>query len=84
MITCKRAAEWTSRELDTSIGIGRSLSLGFHRFLCGNCHRFRTQLAEVDRAVGEFIAAGVPESVHLSDDARKRITRALRDEASLD
>ena len=82
MISCKRAAELTSRELDVPLGFGGRTLLGFHRLVCAACRRFRTQLVEVDRAVGEFLAVGVLDSVALPDDARERIARALRDEAA--
>lgn len=82
MITCQRAAEWTSRELDAALGGGRGLALGVHRLLCGKCRRFRTQVAEIDRAVREFVSAGLPTDVHLPDDARERIRQALRDETA--
>ena len=80
MISCKQAAEWTSRELDDRLRLGPRAVLGFHRLLCGNCRRFRTQLTEVDRAVGAFVAAGVPGSVRLPEEARERIIQALQDE----
>lgn len=79
MISCKRAAEWTSRELDAPLGVCRGLALRLHRLVCGDCRRFRTQLAEVDRAAAAFVAAAVPDSARLPDDARERITKALRD-----
>lgn len=79
MISCKRAAEWTSRELDAGLPLGRRTVLGFHRLLCADCRRFRTQLAEVDRAVGEFVTAGVPEAVHLPEDSKERIKQTLID-----
>ena len=82
MISCKRAAEWTSRELDGELSAAPRAVLGVHRLLCGNCRRFRIQLVEVDRAVGEFVTAGLPDAVHLPDDARERIRQALRDDAA--
>lgn len=82
MITCKQAVEWTSRELDAALGVGRGFALGFHRLVCGKCRRFRTQLAEIDRAVTAFVTAGVPSSVRLTDDAKERIKQTLHDETA--
>jgi hypothetical protein len=81
VISCQRAAEWTSRELDAALGGGHRLALGVHRLLCGKCRRFRVQLAEIDRAVGEFVAAGAPADARLPDESKERIKQALRDEA---
>jgi hypothetical protein len=50
--------------------------------MCGKCRQFRSQLVEVDKAVGEFVAVGVPDSVRLPEEARERISRALRNETS--
>ncbi|MCU0702548.1 MAG: hypothetical protein MUF18_00980 [Fimbriiglobus sp.] len=79
MITCQRAAEWTSRELDDPLPAGRRVALGLHRLLCGDCRRFRTQLAEIDQAVGEAVAHAEATAEPLSDDARERIRHALQD-----
>ncbi len=80
MITCRRAAEWTSREVDAPLSAGRRFALGLHRFLCPKCRRFATQLAEVDLAVGETIRAAELGSTPLTDEARERMRRALREE----
>lgn len=77
MITCRQATEWTSGELDERLSAGRRFVLGFHRLLCGKCRRFRTQLAEIDHAVGEAIAAGELAAEPLPDDARERLRAAL-------
>jgi hypothetical protein len=82
MITCERAAEWTSRALDDPLPGGRRFALGFHRLLCPQCRRFRDQLAEVENAVSQFLADGDPPVDGLSDDARQRIRLALENETS--
>lgn len=79
MISCRRAAAWTSRELDAALNPAARSLLGVHRLMCGNCRRYRRQLVEVDAAVSGFLAEVVPESARLPDEARDRITRALRD-----
>jgi hypothetical protein len=80
VISCRRAAEWTSRELDDGLSGGRRFALGVHRLLCGPCRRFRDQLSEIDRAVGEAITAGEVAAEPLSDDARERMRQALEND----
>ena len=80
MITCKQAAEWTSRELDAPLFFVSRAMLGFHRMLCVNCRRFHTQLVQIERELAEFVETGVPESVSLPEEVRERITLALRNE----
>ncbi len=82
MITCRRATEWTSQEVDEPLAAGRRFALGFHRFLCPKCRRFATQLAEMDRAVGDTIRSAELESAPLSDRARERMQSAIREELS--
>ena len=64
-MTCRRAAELISRELDTDLLLHQRAGLGFHTLLCGACRRFRRQLGAVDEAVGEFFVtadAGTPDA----------------------
>lgn len=82
MITCQRAAEWTSREVDEPLPVGRRFALAVHRLLCPSCRRFRTQLVELDQAVGRFITDGTAASEGLTDDARQRIKEALANDTS--
>lgn len=82
MITCKRAAEWTSLELDVPLPLGRRLALGVHRLLCRACRRFRAQLTEIDRAAGEFLSETDVPVGRLPDSARLRIRQALADETA--
>ena len=56
MMTCRRAAELISQELDTALPVHQRARLGFHVLVCGACRRFRRQLGTMDEAVGEFVA----------------------------
>lgn len=68
-MTCRRAAELLSWELDTDLPLHRRAGLGFHTLVCGACRRFRRQLGAVDEAAAEFVA-----------DPRAGIRAALPDE----
>lgn len=62
MITCQRAVEFISWELDTNLPLHQRVGLGLHTLLCGACRRFRRQLAVVDETAAEFLSA--PGSGH--------------------
>jgi hypothetical protein len=84
VMSCKRAAELTSRELDVPLRVYQRLALCLHRVLCPACRRFRRQLAELHRAIAQFLkSAGAPSAVRLSAVARGRIHQALRDETGI-
>jgi hypothetical protein len=81
MISCKRAAEWTSRELDEPLPPFRRFAVGLHRLLCPACRRFRDQLRAVNLALNRHLASTIPESdERLTEDARRRIRQALLEE----
>ena len=89
MISCRRAAELASKELDTELRPRERVALGVHRLVCGACRRFRTQLAEIDRAVTQTLAQtlagpGGNPSVALPDAARARLDAALGSELRRD
>ena len=85
MMSCRRAAELTSKELDTELRPGERVALGFHRLVCGACRRFRAQLAEIDRAVARTLTGPAGDaSVALPAAARARIDAALETEMRRD
>ena len=55
-MTCRRAAELISRELDTTLPLPRRAGLGFHTLLCVACRRFRQQLRAIDGAIADALA----------------------------
>ena len=66
MITCRRAAELISRELDADLPLHQRVVLRFHKMVCGACRRFWRQLGAVDEAVEEFFTkavSGDPDAV---------------------
>lgn len=81
MISCKRAAELISLSLETPLTWRQRLALAFHLAFCDMCRRFRRQSRLMQQAGPE---AGRPEQspgreeTSLSEEARERIKRALR------
>ncbi len=78
LFSCRRAAELTSKELDARLAPGERVGLAAHRAVCAHCRRYRDQLARVDRAVAELLAAADPAGDGLSDEAKGRMRQALR------
>jgi len=66
VITCRRAAELISGELDTVLPLHQRAGLAFHAVVCGACRQFRWQLGVVNETVEEFFAtawAGDPDAI---------------------
>jgi hypothetical protein len=82
MISCRRASEWISQDLDRSLTSGRRVVLNFHRFLCKSCRRFGQQLVDMDDVVKDAIEQGELTAEPLSDSARERIRQTLSDETN--
>ncbi len=82
---CKRAAELISLSLERRLSWRERLALGLHLCFCDVCNRFRRQMRLIQQAGA---AAGLPEHVAdgeasgLSEVARERIRRALRERGS--
>jgi hypothetical protein len=78
MISCRRAAELTSLQLDTDLGVHQKLALGFHRAVCGPCRRFANQMREVDDATGKFLTGESPaHDEPMPEEMRLRIQSML-------
>ncbi len=79
MITCRKAAELSSRELDAGLSLAARLAVGVHCVVCGKCRTFRGQVAEVNRVLSEYVTDKVPPGDGLPADARDRIRVKLRE-----
>lgn len=82
MITCRRAAELISRDVDDGLSWGQRLALGFHLVPCSLCRHFKRHVRLLDQASRRWASPGraggdLPRPV-LSREARQRIKRALR------
>jgi predicted anti-sigma-YlaC factor YlaD len=85
LISCRRATELTSQELDTELSFHRRFVLGAHRFVCGACRRFRKQLVNIDRALEEFLNETTgPADVQMPDESKIRIREVLKSATSDD
>lgn len=85
-MTCHRAAELISWELDTDLPLHQQTGLVFHTLLCGSCRRFRQQLGVVDEAAAEFLATpGTSDRTALpsetKDHLRAMIVARLEDDS---
>lgn len=83
-LSCEEAAELSSRRLDEPLSWADKLAWAGHLLVCRSCRRFRQQLTFLRQAV-RHIAAIVddppPAEAGLSEAARTRITKAIRDAA---
>ena len=80
MITCKRAAELISQAEEVPLSRWRSFQLRLHLVCCTMCRRFRRQVNLLRRAgsvCGDDTSLPKPA---LSEEARERMKRALREQ----
>jgi predicted anti-sigma-YlaC factor YlaD len=75
-MTCSRAAELISHELDAPLPLAARVGLAVHARLCGACRRYRRQLAALDRAAAELVREPV-ESSTLPPAAEARLRAAV-------
>ena len=80
MITCKRAAEIISQAEEVPLGRWRAFQLHFHLFFCAMCRRFRRQVHLLRRAGCACEEDAVLPKPTLSEEARERMKRALREQ----
>ena len=78
-MTCRRAAELVSRELDLDLPFRQRLGMRLHLLYCNACRRFRRQLGIVDSAVAEFLATADAgdSSATLLPSAKRRLKAAI-------
>ena len=84
MITCRRAAELISQELDTDLRFHQRIVLRFHKLACGGCRRFWRQIVAVDAAVEEFFAQSRPGDAEATLPATSKVQLKLLIDQRLD
>jgi len=79
MITCRRATELISKELDTELPLAQRVGLEIHSLVCSGCRRYRRQLSTVDNAVRELLAAPASDrDAALSAASKENLKAALQ------
>jgi predicted anti-sigma-YlaC factor YlaD len=77
--SCREASRLASRAIDGPLPLGSRIALRMHLAMCRACRAYRRQLGLIDRLVrGRAAAPPADEDLQLSDEARKRISEALR------
>jgi hypothetical protein len=85
MISCRRAVELTTKELDIDLVMMDRLAVGFHRFVCPMCARFRKQIVEVEAAMTEYVQhTGDTANAELPAETKIRMMQALKAAATED
>ena len=83
-LSCRKYAERASQSLDHPLTFGESVKFRIHHILCFTCRRFRRQILEVEKGLGQLAASAQRESPSegpcLSEQARCRMEAALRNE----
>jgi hypothetical protein len=80
VITCKRAAELISHAEEAPLGRWRAFQLRLHLLLCAMCGRFRRQVHLLRRAGCACDDAAAHPKPTLSEEARERMKRAIREQ----
>ena len=73
MVSCRRAAELTSRSLDRPLSLSQRLRLWLHTRTCGGCRRYRQQLGRLHALLSRLLPAATPAGPGLTPDARERL-----------
>jgi len=82
MLSCRDVTQLISESMDTSLPIGKRLGVRFHLLMCKFCARYERQLLlireTVRRIVGTDETPGEPPGETLSEEAKERIRKSLR------
>lgn len=81
LFSCRRAAELCSRELAVRLKVPERLGLTGHLLMCQACRRFRVQVREIDRQVGEYVGGADGGTETLPPDTKAEMKRTLKPEA---
>lgn len=84
MITCRRAAELISRELDTDLPLHQRVALRVHLFVCGACNRFRRQIAVIDRVATVLMTGSRPLGPGMPAAAKLRLKQVVNERLNED
>lgn len=81
MIACKQVAKALSNHRYYELQWWRRIPMFIHIKLCVMCGKYHQQVVDMQKGVHDYLeheeAGDIEPSVHLSDEARKRIENAL-------
>jgi predicted anti-sigma-YlaC factor YlaD len=83
MISCRKATELVSLQIDKPLKSLESIALNIHLLYCSACKNAKKQLIAIDQATGEFLKDDQPTDVvgiELPDDAKQRIHERIERE----
>jgi len=82
MLSCKDVTQLISESMDTSLPIGKRIGMRLHLLMCKFCARYERQLLLIREAVRRMVAteeeSGEPPGETLSEEAKERIRKSLR------
>ncbi len=81
-LRCRTASELLSRELDEPLNKMEWLGVRGHLISCRSCRRFRRQIQWIRKAIrirGESHTYSKTKDAALTEEARRRIARAIQD-----
>ncbi|MCP4746989.1 MAG: hypothetical protein GY874_12755 [Desulfobacteraceae bacterium] len=88
MINCKEYAEMVSRCMDRPLSFRERMYIKIHQWICPPCKKLDEQFKSISAAcrwrLSEKINGQEQEVQTLSDDTRKRIKRALKQDLEPD
>lgn len=79
MLNCKQASALMSRAMDEKLPFGKKMTLKLHLFICDGCTNFFSQIFLLRKAAQSLDKCRACQDLRLSDEAKQRIARALRD-----
>lgn len=83
MLSCRKAAEYSSQAMDSDLGFAEKVRLWMHLRMCKWCRRNEQQLATIRKVISRW--AIVPENLEsdslttLDATAREKMEKAIRD-----
>ena len=79
MLNCKQASALMSRTMDAKLPFGKRMALKLHLFVCHGCTNFFSQISFLRKAARYRGKCRYCDDLRLSEEARQRIFRALKD-----
>ena len=78
MLSCKDATQLISESMDTSLPVGKRIGMQLHLLMCKFCARYERQLLLIREAVRRMVATEEMPGETLSEEAKERIRKSLR------